>query len=214
VSPAAFVRAHTRLASVPLVPEIQLHVADEPFGIWADTEQEAGSGALPPPFWAFAWAGGQALARYLLDHPGAVRGQNVLDVGAGSGLVAIAAARAGAGQVAASEVDEFALAAIGLNARANAVSVTATRADLLGQAVPAAGVVLAGDVCYERSMAGRIVDFLCRADDAGCQVLLGDPERAYLPRARLEQVASYEVPVPRELEGTDSKRAAVWRLAR
>lgn len=214
MGPAAFVRAHTRLAPVPLVPEIQLHVADEPFGIWADAEQELGSGTLPPPFWAFAWAGGQALARYLLDHTGAVRGQSVLDVGAGSGLVAIAAARAGAKQVAASEVDVFALAAIGLNARANGVGVIATQADLLGGAAPAADVVLAGDVCYERSMTGRIVDFLGRANGAGCDVLIGDPERAYLPRGRLELVASYDVPVPMELEGTDSKRASVWRLAR
>jgi predicted nicotinamide N-methyase len=214
VSPAAFVLAHTRLAPVPLVPEIQLRLAEEPFGVWEDTERELASGSLPPPFWAFAWAGGQALARYLLDHPDLVTGRSVLDVGSGSGLAAIAAARAGAEPVAASDVDVFAVAAIGLNARANGVGVIAARADVLSGTAPAVDVVLAGDVCYERSMTGQIMDFLDRASGAGCAVLIGDPDRAYLPRARLEPLASYEVPVTRALEDTDSKRATVWRLAR
>ncbi len=213
MDPAAFVRAHTRLAAVPLVPEIRLHLADEPFGIWADTEQELDTGGLPPPFWAFAWAGGQALARYLLDHPDLIRGRGVLDMAAGSGLVAIAAARAGAGPVAASEIDALAVAAIGLNARANDVAVTAALADVTAGDVPAAEVVLAGDVCYERSMTGQIVAFLSRASGAGRDVLIGDPDRAYLPRARLEPLASYDVPVPRTLEDADVKRATVWRLA-
>jgi predicted nicotinamide N-methyase len=213
VSPAAFVLAHTRLAPVPLVPEIQLRQAEEPFGVWEDTERELAAASLPP-FWAFAWAGGQALARYLLDHADLVTGRSVLDVGSGSGLAAIAAARAGAEPVAASDVDVFAVAAIGLNARANGVGVIAALADVLSGAAPAADVVLAGDVCYERSMTGRIMDFLDRARRAGCAVLIGDPGRAYLPRARLEPLASYEVPVTRALEDTDSKRATVWQLAR
>jgi predicted nicotinamide N-methyase len=214
VSPAAFVRAHTRLTSVPLVPEIRLYLADEPFSIWESMEQELGSGGLPPPFWAFAWAGGQALARYLLDHADLIGGQKVLDVGAGSGLVAIAAARAGARPVAASDVDVFAAAAIGLNAQANGVGVTVVQADVLGGDPAGAEVVLAGDVCYERSMTGRVVEFLRRASEAGCEVLIGDPDRAYLPRTRLEPVAGYDVPVPRALEDADVKRAMVWRLTR
>jgi predicted nicotinamide N-methyase len=212
VNPAAFVQAHTRLTAVPFVPEISLHLADEPFGIWEQAERELGR-AGQPPFWAFAWAGGQALARYLLDHVGLVRGRNVLDVASGSGLVAIAAARAGARPVAATELDSLAAAAIGLNARANGAAVAVTLADVLGGDGEDADVVLAGDVWYEKSMAARFLEFLNRASARGRDVLVGDPGRAYLPRAYLEPVARYDVPVSRVLEDADVKPATVWRLA-
>jgi predicted nicotinamide N-methyase len=214
VGPAAFVRAHTRLSPVPFVPEISLQLAQEPYGIWEQTEQEQGGRVLPPPFWAFAWAGGQALARYLLDHPHLVAGRNVLDVASGSGLVAIAAAKAGAGPVLATEVDPFAAAAIAVNARANAAAVAVTLADVLDGDGNGAEVVLAGDVCYEKTMAQRILGFLNRASAGGRDVLVGDPGREYLPRASLDPVAHYDVRVSRALENTDVKPVTVWRLAR
>jgi predicted nicotinamide N-methyase len=213
VSPAAFIRAHTRLCPVPSVPEISLHLAEEPFGIWELTEHEQGGQCLPPPFWAFAWAGGQALARYLLDHAELVAGRSVLDVASGSGLVAIAAATAGATQVTATEVDRFAAAAIALNAQANGAGVAVCLADVLDGDGGDAEVVLAGDVCYEAVLARRILEFLDRACASGRRVLVGDPGRAYLPRARLEPVARYDVLVSRALEDADVKPATVWRLA-
>jgi predicted nicotinamide N-methyase len=213
-APAAFVRAHTRLVSAPHVPEVRLHLAgDDAIDLWERMEQQAGSVGLPPPFWAFPWAGGQALARYVLDHPAVVAGHPVLDLGSGSGLVAIAAAKAGAAAVTASEVDQYAVAAIALNAAANHVVVTARLADVLDGDGDGADVVLAGDVFYERRTADRVLPFLERARSRGAAVLVGDPDRAYLPRPRLRMVATYEVPVVRALEDTDVKRASVWRLA-
>ncbi len=198
---------------MPLVQEISLQLAEEPFGIWEQTERELGRAGLPPPFWAFAWAGGQALARYLLDHADVVSGRAVLDVAAGSGLVAIAAALAGGGPVAATEVDRFAVAAIGLNARANGAGVAVTLADVLDGDGDDADVVLAADVWYEKAMATRFLGFLNRASARGRDVLVGDPGRAYLPRECLEPVARYDVLVPRALEDADIKRTTVWRLA-
>jgi predicted nicotinamide N-methyase len=212
VSPAAFVRAHTRLTPVPSVPEISLHLAEEPFGLWEQTEHEQHGQNLPPPFWAFAWAGGQALARYLLDHADLVAGRNVLDVASGSGLVAIAAAKAGATVVSATEIDRFAAAAIAINARANGSKVAVSLADVLDGNGDDADVVVAGDVCYEKTMARRILEFVDRAGAGGRDVLIGDPGRAYLPRTRLEPVAAYDVLVSRVLEDADVKRATVWRL--
>src|ERR1019366_616637 len=165
---------------------------------------------LPPPFWAFAWAGGQALARYLLDHGDLICGRSVLDVAAGSGLVAIASARARARPVAASAVDAFAAAAIRLHAHANSAPVAVARAYILDGAGPDAHVVLAGDVCYEKSMAGRVLQYLSRASASGRDVLIGDPGRAYLPRERLEPVARYDVLTLRALEDTEVKRTTVW----
>ena len=211
---ADFVRAHTRIAPAPYVPEVRLHRADEAFTLWERTEDEAGEEGLPPPFWAFAWAGGQALGRYVLDHPELVRGRHVLDLAAGSGLVAIAAALAGAASVRASEIDVLAVAAIALNAEANGVAVDATLADVLdGDGAPA-DVVLAGDVFYERTFAGRVAQFLERAGSRGADVAVGDPGRAYLPRAGFERLASYDVPVVRALEDADVKRTTIWRPTR
>jgi predicted nicotinamide N-methyase len=212
VTPSSFVRAHTRLATPPCVPEIRLHLADEPYGIWREFERELGRPGVPLPFWAFAWAGGQALARHVLDHPDAVAGRRVLDVASGSGMVAIAAAMAGAAEVTASDVDPFAVAAIELNAAVNGVAVAATAGDALDGGLDGAGVVLAGDVFYEQPMAERVLRFLERVRAAGAEVLVGDPGREHLPRRRLQEVASYDVGQVGELEVTDVRRTIVWRL--
>jgi predicted nicotinamide N-methyase len=200
-----FVRANTRLVAPPLVPEVRLHLADEAFGLWEATERL--------PFWAFAWAGGQALARYLLDDPARVRGRRVLDLGTGGGIVAIAAARAGAADVLANDVDPRALAALALNAWTNGVTVTAVPDDLLDREGSTVDVVLAGDVFYDRAMARRVLPFLLRSADSGAEVLVGDPGRAYLP-ARFELLASYEVAGSGPIEDRDVKTTGVWGLPR
>lgn len=209
--PAAFIRSHTRLLPVPHAPEISLHVADEATELWQKTEDELGRIGLPPPFWAFAWAGGQALSRYVLDHPEVVRGRSVLDFASGSGLVSIAAARAGAATVVASDIDPFAIAAIAVNASANDVSVTAVQSDLIGRD-EGWDTILAGDICYERDTALRVTTWLFQLAERGATVLIGDPGRSYLPKERLEPVASYEVPVTRSLEDSEVKRTSVWRF--
>ncbi len=207
-----FIRAHTRLLPVPHAPEISLHVAQEATELWQKTEDELSTIGLPPPFWAFAWAGGQALARYVLDHPETVRGRKVLDFASGSGLVAIAAMKAGAAQVIAADIDAFAAAAIGLNAQANGVAVAVRLDDLIGQD-EGWETVLAGDICYERALAGRVIDWLTTLSARGAQVLIGDPGRSYLPKDRLVELASYQVPVTRALEDAEIKKSSVWQLA-
>ncbi|MBQ1051280.1 methyltransferase [Micromonospora sp. C51] len=208
---AAFVRLHARLAPVAFVPEVRLHQADEPIGLWELTEGEFRSDR-PPPFWAFAWAGGQGLARYVADHPETVAGRRVLDLASGSGLVAIAAARAGATAVRAVEVDELAVAAVALNAEANGVRVDAELGDILDGDAGDAEVILAGDVFYSEAMANRVLRFLLRATRAGASVLVGDPGRAFLPRERFNELATYDVPVSEALESVRVKRTTVWRL--
>ncbi|WP_119421530.1 class I SAM-dependent methyltransferase [Desertibaculum subflavum] len=212
--PAAFIRANTRLLPVPHAPEIRLHLADEATALWEKTEEELGALGLPPPYWAFAWAGGQALARHILDRPAIVRGKRVLDFASGSGLVAIAAMQAGASRVAATEIDGFALTAIEINAVANGIVLEILSGDVLERPVdPAAwDVVLAGDVCYERPMAERVILWLEAAAAAGIEVLLGDPGRSYLPKHRLERLAEYSVPTTRALEDAEIKRTSVWAL--
>ena len=207
-----FIRAHTRLLPVPYAPEISLHVAEEATELWQKTEEELATIGLPPPFWAFAWAGGQALARYVLDHPEVVSGRRVLDFASGSGLVAIAAAKAGAADVAAADIDAFAAAAIGLNAEANGVSVTPRHEDLIGRD-EGWETVLAGDICYERELAGQVIDWLSALSKRGATVLIGDPGRSYLPKDRLVEVTTYQVPVTRALEDAEIKKSSVWRLA-
>ena len=207
-----FVLANTRLVSPPAVPETRLHLADDVIDLWERTQEALDCLSLPPPFWAFAWAGGQALARYLLDHPVEVEGRDVLDLASGSGLVAIAAAMAGAAPVTASDVDLFAVAAIALNAEANGVAVAGTMEDVLDGDGGGADVVLAGDVFYERPMADRVLGFLERARARGASVLVGDVGRAFLPRERFVAVATYEIPVARALEDADIKSSMVWRL--
>jgi predicted nicotinamide N-methyase len=215
---AAFIRANTTLGTPPLLPEIRIYLARDAIELWERTEQQAPDqegGAQPerpPPFWAFPWAGGQALARYVLDQPGRVRGRAVLDFAAGSGLVGIAAARAGAAVVHASETDPLAIAAIKLNAGVNRVRLDAALGDLLDGPPPAVDLLLAGDVFYERALARRLLPWLARARAAGTEVLVGDPGRAYLPRDRCTELAAYEVPVPRALEDADVKHSTVWQL--
>ncbi|HIC82361.1 MAG TPA: methyltransferase [Kiloniellaceae bacterium] len=211
--PEDFVRANTRLQEPPLVPEVKLHLASEVVPLWQATEEELAREGLPPPFWAFAWAGGQALSRYLLDHPEVVRGKRVLDFAAGSGLQGIAARLAGAASVEAVEIDAFACAACRLNAAANGAAVTVRQEDLVGRANAGWDVVLAGDVCYERPAAERITAWLRSLAGPDCLVLMGDPGRTYLPREGLERVIAYAVKTSRELEDTDLRNAVVWKVA-
>ena len=207
-----FITAHTAIAAPPLVPEIRLHLASEVTALWQATEATLAATGLPPPYWAFAWAGGQALARHLLDHPALVAGRRVLDFGAGSGLVAIAAARAGAAEAVAAEIDPFAAAAIALNAALNGVAVAVETDDLIDRWPPPWQIVLAGDLCYERPLAERLMRWLRRIAASGALVLLGDPGRAYLPAGGLEALARYAVPVPLELEDRVLREGVVWRV--
>jgi predicted nicotinamide N-methyase len=207
--PESFVRSACRLTPVPRVTEIRLHLAGDVLDLWQRTEDEFGTGR-PPPFWAFAWPGGQALARYVLDHPGLVAGRRVLDLGSGSGLVAIAAAMAGAAAVAASEIDALAACAIRLNARANRVPVPAAVGDVLDGDDDGAEVVLAGDVWYSGPLAERVLGFLERARARGASALAGDIGRAFLPRDRFRVLDARDVPVLADLEDASVKRTMVW----
>lgn len=208
---AAFIRAHTRLLPVPHVPELSLHVADDATALWQLTEDELAQIELPPPYWAFAWAGGQALARYVFDNADIVRGKHVLDFGAGSGLAGIAAAKAGARRVEAADIDEFAHAAILLNATDNNVIIEICLDDQIGRD-GGWDVVLAGDVCYERPMAEKVTEWLGGLALRGAKVFVGDPGRAYLPRANLVQLAEYRVPTTRALEDQEIRRTSVFSL--
>ncbi|MBB5897664.1 methyltransferase [Kutzneria kofuensis] len=202
----AFVRQHTTARTTEFVPEVVLRVAEDVTPLWELT------GASEPPFWAFPWAGGQGVARYVLDNPHVVAGKRVFDLACGSGLVAIAAALAGAATVTACDVDEMALVAARINAEANGVSLAPLVADVLATTVDAE-VVLAGDVFYDKDMAAAVEPFLHRATANGALVLVGDPSRPYLPKDRFERVAAYEVPVPRSLEGVTVLPTTVWRPA-
>ena len=211
---AAFIRANTRAQPVPLIPEISIFVADEAVPLWHKTEEELGAEGLPPPFWAFAWAGGQALGRYVIDHPDVVRGKAVLDLASGSGLVGIAAMKAGATSVTCADIDDFARAAIMLNAEHNNVRLEPVADDLLAAAQPSSwDTILAGDIFYERDTAHRAFAFLSVHANRGTAVLIGDPGRSYLPKDKLTVRATYGVPVTRELEDTEIKHTSVWSLA-
>ena len=212
MDPVLFIRGNTAVATPPLVPEIGLHLATEVTPIWQATEDSLARNALPPPYWAFAWAGGQALARYLLDHPETVAGREVLDFGAGSGLVAIAAAKAGAARVTAAEIDHFAAAAIALNAALNGVVIEVVTTDLLDGDKRFWKLVTAADICYEQPMAERAMRWLRRLAGRGSLVLLGDPGRAYLPGAGLCELARYVVPTSHELEGREQCDGFLWRV--
>lgn len=208
----AFITRHTRISTAPLTPELRFHLADETIEIWTRTEEALGEIGLPPPFWAFAWAGGQALARYVMDNPDIVAGAHVLDFACGCAVAGIGAARAGAARIDASEIDPFAVAAARLNAALNGVTLDVQLADVIGSD---AGwdVVLAGDVFYEAPGAARIASWLASLHARGAVVLIGDPGRTFLPRARLEALARYDTPVSRDLEDREVRQARVWRFA-
>jgi predicted nicotinamide N-methyase len=207
----AFIRENTRVLAPSYVPELKLYLADDAVALWEMTEEQLGELGLPPPFWAFAWAGGQALARFVLDRPETVRGQRVLDVASGSGLVAIAAMKAGAAHAVAVDIDAFAAHAAWLNAELNEVQVETSDVDPVG-APTDADIILVGDLFYDRDLAPRVLDWLTALQRDGKRVLIGDPGRTYLPRDKLEQIAAYDIPVTRALEDAEVKRAAVWRL--
>ena len=206
----ALVLARTRLQRPSVVPELELHLADDMDEAWASLQAELDGDEIPPPFWAFAWLGGQAVARHVLDHPELVAGRSVLDLATGSGLCALAARRAGAGAVTAVDVDPVAVQAVGLNAAHNGLEVDAVGEDLLDAAPPPVDVVLAGDVFYDARMAERVQPWLLAAAAAGSSVVIGDPGRHYLPRALLAELASYDVPTTRELEGVALKTVRVY----
>lgn len=209
--PPAFIAEHSVIDSPRLVPELRLHLASELLPIWQASEAWMEQEGLPPPFWAFAWAGGQALARYLLDKPSLVEGERVLDFAAGSGLQGFAAKRAGAASVEAVEIDPFACAAIAMNAALNDLEIEVREEDLIGKD-EGWSVVLAGDVCYERPMAEAVMTWLRGLAARGALVLMGDPSRTYLPREGLEKLALYAVPTTREIEDSDLRNAGVWKV--
>jgi predicted nicotinamide N-methyase len=210
MNPDAFIRDNSQLLAPPLVPEIRLHLASEVLPLWRKTEEELAEVGVPPPYWAFAWAGGQALARYILDHPDIVKDKRVLDFGAGSGLVALAAAKAGAKHVIAADIDPFAIAAIASNAIANSVKIETTIHEMIGTS-DAFDLILVGDMCYERPLAERLMNWLLGIQ---AEVLLGDPGRSYFPKAGLTELATYSVPTTRELEDREIRQTGVWRLDR
>lgn len=199
----AFVLDHTKSTVLPFLSGIRLRLADEVIPVWEDSEREA------PPFWAFAWPGGQALARYLLEHPDLVRGRRILDLASGCGVVAVAAARCGAASVLATEIDGYAIEAIKINAEANGVTVETRLGDVLDTIPAEIDAILAGDVFYSRDMSARILSFLERA--GAPLVLVGDPGRAYTPATGFAKVAEYRVPVNRDVEDGDLKTTAVMR---
>lgn len=209
-----FIRVNTEILSPPLVPEIKLHLAHEILPIWQSSEEQLGEIGLPPPFWAFAWAGGQALARHVLDFSGLVRGKQVIDLASGSGLVAIAAAISGAENVMAADIDAFAVSAVALNAGLNNCKIEITQNNLLAKSPPLCDAILVGDLFYEQALAARALEWLRTAQDQGVLVLIGDPGRSYLPKDALDKIAEYSVPVTRELEDAEIKRTAVWTLKR
>jgi predicted nicotinamide N-methyase len=209
--PRAFILANTTLIAPPLVPEIRLHLATEVVPLWRKTEEELQAEGIPPPYWAFAWAGGQALSRYVLDNPGTVAGKRVLDFGSGSGLVAIAAAKSDAHHVLAADIDRFACAAIVLNAEANHVTVDVTNSDIIDHD-SGWQTVLIGDMCYERPLAERLLEWTVRLSRNGATVLLGDPGRSYFPKSGVEKLATYRVQTTRDLEDREIRETSVYQL--
>lgn len=210
--PVRFILDNTAIMTPPHVPEIRLHLADEAHDLWLKTEAELEEIGLPPPFWAFAWAGGQGLARYILDHPEAVAGKRVLDFATGSGLLAIVAVKAGAGSVQAIDIDPWTGHAVSLNSRLNQVEIAFSNADIIGTTIDA-DILLAGDVFYDKSFAERLIPWFEALVETGKTVIVGDPGRSYCPRQRMQALATYEVPVTRALEDAEVKKTTVWRFA-
>jgi predicted nicotinamide N-methyase len=211
-STRAFVLRHTRLRPVPELEDIRLHLADEVLPLWHALQVETGDPDAALPYWAFAWGGGLAIARYLRDHPEAVAGRSVFDLGTGSGLCAIAALAAGATEATGADIDAFAVTAVELNARANGRRVTALRRDVLDEEAPDVDVILAGDCWYDARLAERVLPWLRQANERGIGVLIGDPGRRYLPTDELDELAVYEVRTTTELEDLALKKARVYGL--
>ncbi|MDM7944969.1 MAG: 50S ribosomal protein L11 methyltransferase [Oceanibaculum nanhaiense] len=211
-NPEDFIIRNTRLGAAPLVPELALYLADAVMPLWEMTEADLERQGVPPPYWAFAWPGGQAVARLILDRPELVKARRVLDLGAGGGIAAIAAMRAGALRATANDIDALALAAIALNAAANGVTIDALGRDLLDDVARDWDIILAGDLCYEKPMAGRVMGWLRTAASTGTTVLLGDPGRAYAPADGLYKLGDFAVPVSRDLEDRDIRHTAVWQV--
>ena len=209
--PARFILANTTVTTLPVAPAIRLHLADEAHELWGKTEDELEEIGLPPPFWAFAWAGGLGLARFLLDHPQLVAGKRVVDFATGSGLVAIAALKCGARSALAADIDPWAKTAAAMNARLNMVSLDFTGEDLIGT-VPDADILLAGDVFYDRDFADRLKPWFCDLGAAGLTVYAGDPGRKYCPTSGATAVAAYDIAVSRALEDSDIKKTTIWRF--
>ena len=208
MTPEQFITTNAALVAPPLVPEIKLYLATEVVPLWRATEEELEKNGAPPPYWAFAWAGGQALARYVLDNPDIVRGKRALDIGAGSGLVGIAAARSGAAHVLAADIDAHAIAAIKLNAAANAIDIAVTQDDVVGRPGDW-DIILVGDLFYERPLAERLLAWLGSMD---IPALLGDPRRNYFPQKGVEKLAAYSVQTTRDLEDREIRETGVYRL--
>lgn len=208
----AFIIENTELLPSPLVPEIRLHLATEAVTLWQMTEEALEEAGLPPPYWAFAWAGGQALARYVLDNPESVAGKRVIDFAAGSGLVAVAAARAGAAHVAANDIDAFSHASMALNAEANDLPIEILTEDIIGDPLDGFDIILAADICYEQPTSGRVEAWFRELAASGRPVLMGDPGRNFRPSERMEKLAHYAVPTTRELEDNDVRSTDVWRI--
>ncbi len=206
-----FILENTSVLTPPHVPEIKLHLADEAHDLWHKTEEELQQSGLQPPFWAFAWAGGQGLARHVLDNPKTVRGKSVVDFATGSGLVAIAAALAGATSVLAADIDLFCADAVALNAEINKADLQFTADDLTDGSIDA-DVLLAGDVFYDREMAAKVTAWFLALSRRGVTVLVGDPGRAYLPRQHLKQLSEHQVQVTRALEDADVRKTIVWEF--
>ncbi len=218
VEASAFIRANTRPLPVPSLPDILLYQADEVTPLWLMTEKDLHRAELAPPFWAFAWSGGQALATYLYDHPDVVAGKRVLDLACGSGLVGIAAAKAGAARVLCNDIDPYAEAAVALNADLNGVHIDFLSADLLAEpslSTPEGldvDIILAGDICYEKAMTDAMLTFLGRATGKNVTVLVGDPHRTYFPVTGFRKLADYSVRTIADIEDVADKPAAVWEL--
>jgi len=212
--PVAFIRTNMRLAAVPSLPEIRLYTAHPASGLWRLADPEAEDSEAPPPYWAYLWAGGAVLARHFVDRPETVHGRSVLDLGAGSGIVGIAAAKAGASRVIAAEVDPYGVAALGLNAAANDVAITVIADDLTAGPPPLVDLVAVGDLFYERDLAQRVTAFLDHCLAAGIDVLIGDPGRAWLPHTRLRLVAEYAVPDVGEINTATPKPSSVFAFER
>ncbi|HEX3674468.1 MAG TPA: 50S ribosomal protein L11 methyltransferase [Rhizomicrobium sp.] len=211
MDPKDFVLANTALVAPPLTPELRLHLAVEVMPLWRKTEEELEAMGVPPPYWAFAWAGGQALARYILDTPAEVAGRAVLDFGSGSGIVAIAAAKSGARVVCAADIDRYAAAAIALNARANDAAVTVETRDVIGSREDWQ-TILCGDMCYERPLAERLLTWLAECAASGTRVLLGDPGRSYFPKSGTEKLGTWRVQTTRDLEDAEIRETSVYVL--